>query len=70
MSIELKKVQLSYWQNVPVCTKVQEAAATAEATVRSEMTAALSSLANNNKALQEQLEQVRNSPHTYFHLLD
>ena len=71
LSDELEKLQCEREATeAGICTKVQEAAAAAEATVRSEMTAALSSLANNNKALQEQLEQVRNPPHTYFHLLD
>ena len=71
LSDELEKLQCEREATeAGICTKVQETAAAAEATVRSEMTAALSSLANNNKALQEQLEQVRNPPHTYFHLLD
>ena len=70
LSDELEKLQLEREATeADISTKVQEAAAAAEATVRSELTAALSSLANNNKALQEQLEQIRNPPHTYFHLL-
>ena len=41
-------------------TLVQEAAVAAEATVRNEVTAVLSLLTDKNKALQEQVEQVRN----------